>query len=329
MKRRQLLSTLILPLFAICTSFSISSACAQANWPERPVKLLVGYTAGGPVDVSARTFARFLSEQLKQSVVIENRAGASGMIAADATAKANPDGYTLNFVASPSLTISPIVQKSTLFDPRKDFTLLGLVVTYANVLLIGPQIPAKTLKELVEYARNNPDKVSFGSAGFGGSNHLSAELLKQATGTQMLHVPYKGNAPAMMDVISGKITFMFDITGTGRNFIANGQARGLAVTSTKRNTSMPDVPTMIEAGIADYEVVGWFGVTGPKAIPAAIADKLTAAINAVKRNPEFLKAIDEGGYTVDMSDNKEFAARIDRELKMWSEVVTKGKIEAQ
>jgi tripartite-type tricarboxylate transporter receptor subunit TctC len=216
-----------------------------------------------------------------------------------------------------------------LFDPRKDFTLLGLVVTYANVLLIGPQIPAKTLKELVEYARNNPDKVSFGSAGFGGSNHLSAELLKQATGTQMLHVPYKGNAPAMMDVISGKITFMFDITGTGRNFIANGQARGLAVTSTKRNTSMPDVPTMIEAGIADYEVVGWFGVTGPKAIPAAIADKLTAAINAVKRNPEFLKAIDEGGYTVDMSDNKEFEARIDRELKMWSEVVTKGKIEAQ
>jgi tripartite-type tricarboxylate transporter receptor subunit TctC len=122
---------------------------------------------------------------------------------------------------------------------------------------------------------------------------------------------------------------MFDITGTGRNFIANGQARGLAVTSTKRNTSMPDVPTMIEAGIADYEVVGWFGVTGPKAIPAAIADKLTAAINAVKRNPEFLKAIDEGGYTVDMSDNKEFEARIDRELKMWSEVVTKGKIEAQ
>ncbi len=329
MKRRQLLSVITLPLFAFCTVLSGTGVYAQANWPERPVKLLVGYSAGGPVDVSARTFARFLGEQLKQSVVIENRAGASGMIAADATAKANPDGYTLNFVASPSLTISPIVQKSTLFDPRRDFTLLGLVVSYANVLLIGPQIPAKSIQELVAYAKQNPDKVSFGSAGFGGSNHLSAELLKQATGTQMLHVPYKGNSPAMMDVVSGKITFMFDITGTGKNFINSGQARGLAVTSKKRNPSMPEVPTMIEAGIADYEVLGWFGVTGPKALPPAIADKLIAAIHAVKKNPEFQKAMDEGGYTIDMSDNKEFAARIDRELNMWGDVVTKGKIEAQ
>jgi len=329
MKRRHLLSVLALPLLAAYTALAGSSAFAQANWPERPVKLLVGYSAGGPVDVSARTFARFLGEQLKQSVVIENRAGASGMIAADATAKANPDGYTLNFVASPSLTISPIVQKSTLFDPRKDFTLLGLVVSYANVLLIGPQVPAKSIQELVAFAKQNPDKVSFGSAGFGGSNHLSAELLKQATGTQMLHVPYKGNSPAMMDVVSGKITFMFDITGTGKNFINSGQARGLAVTSKTRNPSMPDVPTMIEAGIADYEVLGWFGVTGPKALPTAIADKLIAAIDNVKKNPEFQKAMDEGGYTIDMSDNKEFAARIDRELNMWGDVVTKGKIEAQ
>lgn len=329
MKRRHFLSSLTLPLVTACLAITSASAYAQANWPERPIKLLVGYSAGGPVDVSARTFARFLGEELKQSVVIENRAGASGMIAADATAKANPDGYTLNFVASPSLTISPIVQKSTLFDPRKDFTLLGLVVSYANVLLIGPQIPAKTLQELIDYAKQNPDKVSFGSAGFGGSNHLSAELLKQATGTQMLHVPYKGNAPAMMDVVSGKITFMFDITGTGRNFINNGQARGLAVTSKQRNPSMPNVPTMIEAGIADYEVVGWFGVTGPKGLPTTVSDKMIAAINAVKKNPEFQKAIDEGGYTIDLSDNKEFAARIDRELKMWEQVVIKGKIEAQ
>lgn len=329
MQRRKLLSALTLPFIAACATLISTSAFAQANWPERPIKLLVGYSAGGPVDVSARMFGRFLSEQLKQSVVIENKAGASGMIAADATAKANPDGYVFNFVASPSLTISPIVQKSTLFDPRKDFTLLGLVVKYANVLLIGSQIPAKSVQELVAYAKQNPEKVSFGSAGFGGSNHLSAELLKQATGTQMLHVPYKGNSPAMIDVVSGKVTFMFDITGTGRNFIKSGQARGLAVTSKERNPSLPDVPTMIEAGIADYEVVGWFGVTGPKDIPAAIAAKMTAAIQAVKNNPEFRKAVEEGGYTVDMSDNKEFTDRIDRELKMWNEVVIKGKIEAQ
>jgi len=308
---------------SVCAS---TAAVAQANWPDRPIKLIVAYPPGGPVDTTGRLFARYLGDQLKQTVVVENRAGASGMIGADATAKATPDGYTLNFVASPSLTISPIVQRSKLFNPRTDFTVIGPVVNYANVLLIGPQIPANTVGELVDYARKNPEKVTFGSAGFGGSNHLSAELLKQATKTEMLHVPYKGNAPAMVDVMGGKVTFMFDITGTGRAFIESGKARGLAVTSKERNPSLPNIPTMIEAGIADYEVLGWFAVIGPKGIPQPITEKLTAALNAVKRNPDFIKAIQAGGYSLDTTDAQALSKRIDSEYKMWEDVVKKGNI---
>lgn len=303
-----------------------SSAIAQANWPDRPIKLIVGYPPGGPVDTTGRVFARYLGDELKQTVVVENRAGASGVIGADVTAKATPDGYTLNFVASPSLTISPIVQRSKLFNPRTDFTPISPIVNFTNVLLVGPQIPVKNVSELVDYARKNPQKVTFGSAGFGGSNHLSAELLKQSTKTEMLHVPYKGNAPAMVDVMGGKVTFMFDITSTGRAFIESGKARGLAVTSKQRNPSLPNIPTMIEAGIPDFEVVGWFAVIGPKNIPQPIVAKLTAAVEAVKRNPAFIKTIEAGGYSLDKGDAKALSATIDRDYKMWEGVITKGNI---
>jgi len=302
-------------------------AYAQANWPERPVKLIVGYPPAGPVDTTGRTFARFLGEQLKQSVVVENRAGASGMVGADVTAKATPDGYILNFIASPTMTISPIVQRTKLFDPRQDFTIVSAVVNYTNMLLIGPQIPAKTVAELVAYAKENPDKVSFASAGFGGSNHLSAELLVQSTNAPMLHVPYKGNSPAMMDVISGKITFMFDITSTGKVFVESGQARTLAVTSKERNPSLPNVPTMIEAGIADYEVVGWLAVVGPKNLPTEVVSKLSSAIEIVKRDPAFRKAIEDGGYTIDAVGAKELNERITREYAMWERVIIKGNLQ--
>ena len=328
MKRRQLIGSIALSCTALFSALGSVSALAQTNWPERPIKLLVGYAAGGPVDVTARVFSKYLGEQLKQNVVVENRGGASGMIAADATAKATPDGYTLNFIASPSMTIAPVVQRSKLFDPLKDFTPIGLVVNYANLLLIGPQIKANSVKELLEYARANPDKVAFGSAGVGASNHLSAELLRQSADVQMLHVPYKGNSPAMMDVVSGKITFMFDIIGTGKVFVDNGQARGLAVTSKARNPSMPNVPTMIEAGIADYEVLGWFAVVGPKGLPEPVTEKLTNALEAVRKNPDFRKAVEEAGYTVDMSDKKQFMDRVGNELKLWQNVVTKGNIQS-
>lgn len=316
-------------LLSICLIAIDNLALAENSWPERPVKLLVGYSAGGPVDTTARLFAKYLGEELKGSVIVENKPGASGMIAADYTAKSTPDGYTLNFVASPSMTITPVVQRSKAFDPRTDFTLIGSVVNYANMLLIGPQIPARSIQELIDYAKLNPDKVSFGSAGVGASNHMSAELLRQSTNTEMLHVPYKGNSPAMMDVVSGKITFMFDIVSTGKVFVDANQARALAVTSKQRNPSMPDVPTMSEAGIKDYEVVGWLGLIGPLKMPEQVVAKLRQATIKIRNNPDFIAAAEKGGYTVDTINEIEFGERIAREIALWQDVVDKGNIKPE
>ncbi|CAM4193021.1 Bug family tripartite tricarboxylate transporter substrate binding protein [Bordetella muralis] len=309
---------------SLCAAIPAAHAAA---YPDRPLRLLVGYAPGGPVDTTARVFAKYLGDKLGQTVVVENRAGASGMIASDATAKASPDGYLLGFAASPTLTISPLVQKSDLFDPRKDFTPIGMVVDYTNVLLIGPQIPAKTVRELVDYAKANPTAVSFGSAGVGASNHLSAELLKQQAEAPMLHVPYRGNSPAMMDVVSGKITFMFDITSTAIPFIKSGKARALAVTSRERNPELPDVPTMIEAGLPDYEVVGWYALMAPPKLPDAIKTRLTQALKEVSQDASFRKTMTEGGYTVDDGDSQAVQARIEREYAMWADVIKTANIQ--
>jgi len=309
---------------ALCAT---GAAQASDNYPDRPLRLLVGYAPGGPVDTTARVFAKYLGEKLGQPVVVENRAGASGMIASDATAKAAPDGYLLGFAASPSLTISPLVQNSKLFDPHKDFTPIGMVVDYTNVLLIGPQIPAKSVGELISYAKAHPEAVSFGSAGVGASNHLSAELLKLQAQAPMLHVPYRGNSPAMMDVVSGKITFMFDITSTAIPFIKSGKARALAVTSRERNPELPDVPTMIEAGLKDYEVVGWYALMAPPKLPDAVKARLSKALSAVSKDPVFRKAMVDGGYTVDEGDGKAVQGRIDREYAMWANVIKSANIQ--
>ncbi|WP_233234928.1 tripartite tricarboxylate transporter substrate binding protein [Bordetella sp. LUAb4] len=299
---------------------------ALAAYPDHPIRLLVGYAPGGPVDTTARVFAKYLTDKLGQSVVVENRSGASGMIALDATAKAAPDGYILAFAASPPLTMSPHVQHSNLFDPRKDFTPVGLIVDYTNVLLLGPQAPVNTVQELIAYAKANPSAVTFGSAGNGASNHLSAELLKQQSGAPMMHIPYRGNAPAMVDVISSKITFMFDITSTAIPFIKSGKAKALAVTSKERNPELPGVPTMIESGLKDYEVVGWYALMGPPKLPADVNARLIQALKDVETDPAFRKAMADGGYTLNNGDAKVLQQRIEREYKLWGDVVKKADI---
>ncbi len=307
--------------------FSAANVYAQAPWPAQPIKLIVGYSPGGPVDTSARTFAKYLGDELKQSVIVENRTGASGMIAAESTSRAQSDGYTINFVASPTLTITPLIQKNAKINLDKDFTYIGTIVNYTNVLVIDKNIPAKNIQELVAYARQNPNAVTFGSAGVGASNHLSAELLKQKTGTQMLHVPYRGNSPAMIDVIGGKITYMFDITSTAIPYIESGKVRALAVTSRERNAGLPDVPTMMEAGVKDYEVTGWYALITPKALPAGIHDRLEAALKNIARNPEFDKTMKAGGYTINVSNGAELKAQVKREYAMWDDVIKKGNIQ--
>lgn len=297
------------------------------NYPARPVKLIVGYAPGGPVDTAARIYADFLGRTLKQPVVVDNRAGASGAIAADLTAKATPDGYTLYFVASPTMTMTPLIQKSVNFNPTKDFTYVGLITDYTNVLLINKDFPAKNVTELVEYARKHPEGVSFGSAGVGASNHLSAELLAQMGGVKMLHVPYKGNSPAMADVIGGKVTFMFDITGTAIGHIQGGKVRALAVTSKTRNAALPTVPTMIESGMKNYDLTGWYALIGPQKLPADVVDKLVKAQKSIGDDPAFQQRMTQGGYDLDITGPKPLADRIQRELKLWAGVVKTANIQ--
>lgn len=314
-------------LALIATGLLVATgAQAQSSWPTQPVKLVVGYAPGGPVDTTARTFAKFLGDELKQSVVVENRSGASGMIAAESTSRAATDGYTLNFVASPTLTITPLIQRAHSVDHDKDFSYIGGLVNYTNVLVINKDVPVNNVQELIAYAKQNPNAVSFGSAGVGGSNHLSAELLKQKTDTQMLHVPYRGNSPAMIDVIGGKITYMFDITSTAIPFIESGKVRALAVTSRERNAGLPDTPSMIEAGVEDYEVTGWYALIGPANLPDNVVTTLRNALNNVARNPEFIKLMDAGGYDIALSDGEQLKERAKREYAMWDEVIKQAKI---
>lgn len=314
---------------ATVTAVPSIAGAQEAGWPSRPIKLVVTYAPGGPVDAAARLFAPLLSQRLGQQVIVENRPGAGGVIGSDQVAKAAPDGYTILFSASPPLTITPHIQQKVPFDPLKDFTYVSLLVDYANVLVMNNDVPVRTVGELIAYAKANPEKVTYGSAGVGASNHLSGELLARMSGTSMIHVPYKGNNPAMVDVIGGKITMMFDITGTAVNYIKAGKVRPLAVTSAKRNRSLPDVPTMIESGLAGYDVVGWFGLVGPAGLPRPIVDKLVKASREMLADPALVEKLHGQGYEVQGSTPEAFAAIVKKDLDLWGGVVRDAKIERQ
>ena len=284
---------------------------------EAPVRLVVGYAAGGPVDGGARSFAPVLARELGRNVLVENRPGAAGVLGADVVAKAAADGNTLYFAASPTLTISPHVQKSMTLDPVRDLTPIAPLLTYANVLVVNKELPFQNLEQLVAHARANPGKLFYGSAGVGASNHLSGELLAAVTGTKLTHVPYKGNAPAMTDVIGGQLSMMFDITSTARNFVQAGRARALAVTSRERNASLPTVPTMREAGVAGYEVIGWYGVYGPARLAPELTARLNAAVNRALADADLRKLWLEQGYELWPGKPELLAAQQARDLEMW------------
>ena len=288
-----------------------------------PVRLLVGYAAGGPVDGAARTFAPLLARELARPVLVENRPGAAGVLAADVVAKAVPDGAMLYFAASPSLTISPHVLKSMPLDPVRDLTPLAPLVSYANVLVVNKDLPVQNLQQLLSLAREQPNKLFYGSAGVGASNHLSGELLAAKAGVKLTHVPYKGNLPAMTDVIGGQLSMMFDIVSTARGFIQGGRVRALAVTSRERNASLPEVPTMREAGLPDYEVIGWYGLYGPARMTADPVLRLNAAANQALADAGLRKLWLDQGYDLWSGKPEVLAEQMRRDLEMWRGV-TKG-----
>lgn len=302
---------------------STTNTSTNTSNSTQPIRLVVGYAAGGPVDATARLFAPALSKELGQPVVVENRPGAAGSMGGDAVAKAAPNGLLLYFGASPTLTISPHILKSMPFDVVKDLVAIAPLVSYTNVLVINKDQPFKTLPELVAYARANPGKLAYGSAGMGASNHLSGELFALRAGIKLTHVPYKGNAPAMTDVIGGQLSMMFDIIGSARNYISTQRVRPLAVTSRERNASLPEVPTMVESGIADYDVGGWYGLYGPARMAPELVGRLNEATRRALAQDELKAKLIEQGYDLWTGSPQILAERAARDLALWG-TVAKG-----
>lgn len=296
---------------------------AQAQSPASSVKLIVGYAAGGPVDAAARVFAPVFSRELGQPVIVENRVGAGGAVAGQTVVKSSPNGTELFFAASPTMTISPHVLKAMTFDPLKDLTPLAPILSYANVLVINQNQPFKNLPELVAYAKANPGQLAYGSAGMGASNHLSGELFARRAGITMTHVPYKGNAPAMTDVMGGQIQMMFDIVGGAKSYIDGGKVRPLAVTSKERNPALPQLPSMTELGVRDYDVGGWYGLYGPLGMAADLNQRIAAATSRALQDAELRKRWIDQGYVIWNGKASDLADRMRREHALWAEV-TKG-----
>ncbi len=280
------------------------------------------FPPGGSTDGFSRPLAAKLSELLGQPVVIENVGGAGASLGTDRIAKAAPDGYTIGLATTGSLAINPHIYPKLPHDPLKDFTHITLAVSYVNVLVVNPNVPVKTVAELVEYAKKNP--VSFGSAGNGSSNHLSGELLKAVTKAPMEHIPYKGSGPAMTDLIAGNITYMFDVLITSIPQMRAGRVRALAVTSSKRSPYVPEVPTMAESGVKGYAEAGsdlWFGIVGPKGIPKPIVQKLNEKLIEALRAPDMRERVRLQAFDLWTSTPEEFTAVLKSDLARWGKVV--------
>jgi tripartite-type tricarboxylate transporter receptor subunit TctC len=313
----------LIVLFAV---LCVTAAGAQ-DFPSRPITLVVGFAPGGASDIIARQVAAKLSTRLGQNVVVENRAGAGGTIAANAVARAPADGYTLLFASSSAMAISPWLNKGLQYDPLKSFVPVSELVRGYFILSGTPALPISNMKELVDYGTRNPGKLSCGSAGPGTIHHLSCELLAQSIGIPLLHVPYKGSSPAFAGLMSGEIQILFESVPTPVPLVQSGRVRGLAVTGPSRLSVLPEVPTFAEQGIRGIDVSFWFGVAAPAGTPKPAVDRLNGAINEVLKDPEVLAAFGKLGVEATGGTAEAFAGLIRNAVRQWGEVVNKAKIE--
>jgi tripartite-type tricarboxylate transporter receptor subunit TctC len=301
--------------------FALAAPAHAADYPTRPLALVVAFTPGGPSDALARIVGKQMEQSLGQPIVIENKPGAGGNIAADFVAHAAPDGYTLLMGNNSILATNESLYKKLTYSPEKDFIPITLIGTQANILVVNPKVPAKSLTELIELCRAQPGKINFASSGFGAAAHLAGELFKAEARVDIVHVPYKGAAPALQDVIAGHDQMMFATAASVIGHIKNGQVRALAVTTLKRTAILPDVPTMDEAGLKGFEASTWHGLVAPTGTPPEVIARLHDAAVTALHDPGVQASLARLGVDIVGDTPGEFKAYIAKEVPKWTEVV--------
>jgi tripartite-type tricarboxylate transporter receptor subunit TctC len=307
----------------LCAAALLACGTASAQWPSRPVRLVVPFPAGGPSDLLARPLALGMSENLGQPVIVENKGGAGGVIGVDSVAKSAPDGYTIAFNNCSSLAISPYSLSSIPYKVDKDFALITAVARVPEVLVVNPQVPVNTFAELIAYAKANPGKINFGSAGSGSITHLAGELLNVEAGVQLVHVPYNGAAPAVSDLLGGQVQMAILDVPVVLPHIRSGKFKALAVTSDKRSGALPDVPTTAELGYPKVTSDNWYGLVVPAATPADVVKRIHAAAMAALRAPALIEQYDKVSAVPMPGTPQEYAAFIASEQAKWSKIVAR------
>ncbi len=305
----------------------LANAQSPSTYPaERPVKLVVAYPPGGTSDIVGRALAQEMGARLKQTFIVENRAGAGGMIGTDAVAKAAPDGYTLSVAASGPIAYLPALSTGLPYNVRRDFETIANVVTVPNLMVVNPALPIKSISDLVSYAQANPGKVNYGSAGTGASGHISGELFNLLAGARMVHVPYRGSGPALVGLIGGEITVMFENLPSALPHARGGKLRGIAVLGKQRSPSAPEFPTTAELGMPDLIIASSTGLLAPKGTPRAVVAILERTVREIASDPEMVRKFSGFGADMDFLDAAQYRTYIEDEIRRWTEVGRKADI---
>ena len=302
-----------------------STGALSQDWPSKPVHLIVPYAPGGPVDVSARLIAPKLQQALGQPVLVENKPGAGGNIGADFVAKSAPDGYTLVMGAIATHAINPALYPKLPYDPVRDFRHVALLIQVPNVLVVSNDVPARSVAELIELAKSKPGRLDFASGSTGSTGHLAGELFKQMTGTYMVHIPYKGSAPAVADLLAGRVQLMFDNLASALPNIQAGKVRALAVTTLSRSSFLPEAPTLHESGLKGFDMTTWWGLMAPAKTPAGAVDRLALEARRAMESPELRERWRAMGSEVPaVRTPADFTAFVERERKLYAELVKRS-----
>ena len=294
---------------------------AQAAYPDKPIKIIIGFPAGGPLDAHIRLLIEKLQSSLGQPIIVDYKVGAGGAVGAQFVAQSPPDGYTVLLANTGTMVINPAIYTKAPYDTLKDFQPIARTAQQPLALIVNKDIAANSLKEFVAYAKANPGLLNYGSAGNGGISHLVPEMLKNETGIFMVHIPFKGSAPAFTDLIAGHVQFMAESVPQAANYAKQGKVKALAVTSAKRNPALPNTPTVIETGVANLEVVGFYGILAPKGTPPEIANKLSQAFKETLESPEIQKKMIDQGADPAYLNAEQFTKFLNAEMPRWAKVV--------